>query len=246
MPGRRGRGRGGGRGRPTSNVPQGQQRARSAPHSDLPQPHWTLHSAVEEVLLWGQGQLSQITLNDFLRNTLGGRGVLEDNENLSIEAFIVSPNTFIEDENVLRLILSLPSYKAIEDAYKLMDHRVGTLQRWKGFAQKEIVSNASWAKLDAALAAAEANERAGQAEQTRVRQEEEERRRREERERIRREEEESRARLEEEQERAIREEARVMREEERAIREEARIRREEERIRREERERIRREEEESR
>ncbi|RNE96289.1 retrotransposon hot spot (RHS) protein, partial [Trypanosoma conorhini] len=168
---------------PANDVPRGLRHARAEPErSDSTAPpaqrrrveeaparqRWTLTSTVKDVLLEGEGPIPDIKLNDFLRDKLSGRGVVEANENLSIENFIALPEAFITNENDRRLILSLPFFKAIEDARNLradarnlMEHRVGTLQRWKEFEHKEIVSNVSWAKLDAALAAVEeANESA--------------------------------------------------------------------------------------
>ncbi|RNE95702.1 putative retrotransposon hot spot (RHS) protein, partial [Trypanosoma conorhini] len=130
---------------------------------------WTLTSTVEEVLLEGEGPLRDIKLNDFLRDTLNGRGVVEANENLSIENFVAQPEAFVTNKNDRRLILASPSYKAVKkaiegvhklraDARRLMEHRVGNLQHWKEFAQKSIVFPTTRTKLRSALAAAEGEE----------------------------------------------------------------------------------------
>ncbi|RNF03935.1 retrotransposon hot spot (RHS) protein [Trypanosoma conorhini] len=158
-----------------STAPPAQRRRVEAPAD----PRWTLHSTVKGVLLEREGQLTQIKLNDFLRNALGGRGVVDANENLPIESFIVSPDTFITNEDDLRLILSLPSFKAvreaIEDVYnlradarKLAVQGVSSLAQWKEFPQKDTVTLLAKGELDAALAAAEANEKARQAEEERA------------------------------------------------------------------------------
>ncbi|RNF00661.1 retrotransposon hot spot (RHS) protein [Trypanosoma conorhini] len=158
---------------PATNVPRGQPRARSGPSGGSAQPaalrirqegaqqrpRWTLISTVEDVLLFGgEGPIGEIKLNDFLRRELGGRGVVEANENVSLESCVAQPETFIANENDLCLILASPSYtaikEAIEDARRLVEHEVETLQRWREFAQKNIVSPVGRAKLDAALDAA--------------------------------------------------------------------------------------------
>ncbi|RNE99131.1 retrotransposon hot spot (RHS) protein [Trypanosoma conorhini] len=160
---------------PANAVPQGQRRSRSGPDgggSDQQpaahrrrvgeaqqRPTWTLTSTVEEVLLFGrEGPIPDIKLNDFLRRELGGRGVVEANDNVSLESFVAQPEAFIANEDDLRLTLASPFYtaikEAIEDARRLVEHEVDTLQRWREFAQKNIVSPVGRAKLDAALAVA--------------------------------------------------------------------------------------------
>ncbi|RNE95427.1 retrotransposon hot spot (RHS) protein [Trypanosoma conorhini] len=100
-----------------------------------------------------------MTLNDFIRKYVDPDFVLEG-RNVMMGVFARRPARYVADPELRGDILSLPEYQFLEDARRLMEHRVGTLQRWKDFEQKEIVSNVSWAKLDAALAAAEANEKA--------------------------------------------------------------------------------------
>ncbi|RNE99326.1 retrotransposon hot spot (RHS) protein, partial [Trypanosoma conorhini] len=147
--------------------PAQRRRAEEAPARQ----RWTLTSTVEEVLLGGVGPIRDIKLNDFLRDKLSGRGVVEANENLSMNAFARRPERYVTDPELREDILSLPEYqteyprredarKLRADARNLMEHRVGTLQDWKEFDQKNIVSAISRTKLQSALAAAEKAESA--------------------------------------------------------------------------------------
>ncbi|ESL05178.1 hypothetical protein TRSC58_07193 [Trypanosoma rangeli SC58] len=88
------------------------------------------------------------------------------NENVSIENFVAQPRAFIQDGDVLGLILASPSCIAVidqiedarrlrEDARRLTERRVATLRDWKDFADKRIVSDTACVKLDAALQQAE-------------------------------------------------------------------------------------------
>ncbi|ESL05252.1 hypothetical protein TRSC58_07112 [Trypanosoma rangeli SC58] len=84
------------------------------------------------------------------------------NENVSIENFVAQPRAFIEDGDVLGLILASPLFVAMEDARRLREdarrlteRRVATLRDWKDFADKRIVSDTACVKLDAALQQAE-------------------------------------------------------------------------------------------
>ncbi|ESL05972.1 hypothetical protein TRSC58_06361 [Trypanosoma rangeli SC58] len=103
-------------------------------------PRWTLASSVVDVLYVRVGESDTIWLNDFLRSTLGGRGVVPMNENVSIENFVVQPRAFIQDGDVLGLILASPLFVAMEDARRLTERDVATLRDWKDFADKRIAS----------------------------------------------------------------------------------------------------------
>ncbi|RNC38381.1 retrotransposon hot spot (RHS) protein [Trypanosoma cruzi] len=90
-------------------VPQGdcRKRTRSDFHTDTDQPaatcrgvgkrqqtNWTLLSQVEDVLLEGKDRITSMRLNEFLRIFLGGRGVVDANEDVSMERFLMNPMRF--------------------------------------------------------------------------------------------------------------------------------------------------------
>ncbi|RNF01036.1 retrotransposon hot spot (RHS) protein [Trypanosoma rangeli] len=117
---------------PTEERPAQRRRVEGAPH----QPRWTLVSSIEDVLNVPVSRIRNINLNDFLRSTLCGRGVVPINENVSIENFVAQPRAFIDDGDVLGLILASPSYTAIreeiEDARNAYGARVGHAARLEG------------------------------------------------------------------------------------------------------------------
>ncbi|ESL09972.1 hypothetical protein TRSC58_02301 [Trypanosoma rangeli SC58] len=59
---------------------------------------WALASSVEGVLYVRVGRVRGINLNEFLRSTLGGSGVVPMNENVSIGNLLCSPGHLSETE----------------------------------------------------------------------------------------------------------------------------------------------------
>ncbi|RNF10249.1 retrotransposon hot spot protein (RHS) [Trypanosoma cruzi] len=93
-------------------------------------PQWTMSSTVEDVLLGGstnRTDISDMKLNDFLRSNLGGRGVVDTNENVTMQEFVQDPEMFLKNERLLRTIKASPSYKVLEAINKL--HPEGVLSR---------------------------------------------------------------------------------------------------------------------
>ncbi|PWU96035.1 putative retrotransposon hot spot protein (RHS) [Trypanosoma cruzi] len=121
-------------------VPQGDCRKRTRPEShtdtDQPaatrrgvgkrqQPNWTLDSRVEDVLLEGKERITSKRLNEFLRNFLGGRGVVDANEDVSMEMFLTNPMLFSNGETLLCTIAEFPLCREtkilLEAAYTLKE-----------------------------------------------------------------------------------------------------------------------------
>ncbi|RNC47110.1 retrotransposon hot spot protein (RHS) [Trypanosoma cruzi] len=90
-------------------------------------PQWTMSSSVEEIMLEGRERITNMRLNDFLRSNLGGRGVVDTNENVAMEAFVLRPTMFINDSEILGIITALPSYQVLEAINKL--HHEGVFSR---------------------------------------------------------------------------------------------------------------------
>lgn len=112
----------------------------------------------------GEVPTVDLKLNDFLRNELAGNGVVEENEHLSMAAFASKPKMFIEDDDLLSLIMGLPSYKKIkgeieievsmlEGMHILIKEGATTLRQWPKASTevKELVSKTVRGVLDAAL-----------------------------------------------------------------------------------------------
>ncbi|RNE95840.1 retrotransposon hot spot (RHS) protein [Trypanosoma rangeli] len=154
---------------PTEETPAQRRRVEGAPQ----RPRWTLSSSIEDVLNVRVGQSNGILLNDFLRQYIGPSRAVGEDQNVWMEVFVQQPRAFIEDENVLGLILASPSYTAIreemegarrlredarklrEDVRKLTERMVATLRDWKDLKDKSIVSAIAQTKLKAALQQAE-------------------------------------------------------------------------------------------
>ncbi|RNE95624.1 retrotransposon hot spot (RHS) protein, partial [Trypanosoma conorhini] len=99
-----------------SNVQRGRRRSRSGLESSVPGQYraqfrrlerapqramWTLHSAVEDVLLEGVDVTERMTLNDFIRRYVDPDFVLEG-RNVMMGVFARRPEDCISDERLLR------------------------------------------------------------------------------------------------------------------------------------------------
>ncbi|EKF98109.1 retrotransposon hot spot (RHS) protein, putative [Trypanosoma cruzi] len=157
-----------------SAVPQGDLPTRARPEShgdtDQPaathirveeprQPQWTLDSRLDKVLLEGKERITNMRLNDFLRNYFGGRGVEEFNENVYMKDFLISPNEFIQDEVLLSTIKALPSHQELkkerEESYMLLEalnklKYIVTLRHWSYFEKKDTVIPLARAQINKA------------------------------------------------------------------------------------------------
>ncbi|PWU83138.1 putative retrotransposon hot spot protein (RHS,) [Trypanosoma cruzi] len=71
-------------------------------------PEWALDSRLDEVLLEEKERITNMRLNDFLRNHFDSRGVEEFNENVYMKDFLGGPNEFIKDEVLLSTIEASP------------------------------------------------------------------------------------------------------------------------------------------
>ncbi|PWV03034.1 putative retrotransposon hot spot protein (RHS) [Trypanosoma cruzi] len=160
-----------------SAVPQGggQTRARPESHGDTDQPaathirveepqqlQWTLESWLERVLLEGKERITNMRLNDFLRNYFDGRGVEEFSENVIMEDFLGSPNEFIKDEVLLNTIKASSSYQEqkkereefymlLEASNKLKKEYIVTLRHWSNFERKDMVTPLARAQMNTAF-----------------------------------------------------------------------------------------------
>ncbi|PBJ71413.1 retrotransposon hot spot protein (RHS) [Trypanosoma cruzi cruzi] len=177
MPGKRKRVHGDGNAESqASAVPQGdiQTRARLSSHGDTDQPaaahirveetrqtQWTMSSSVKDTLLKGKERITNMRLNDFLRNYFDGRGVEEFNENVYMKDFLGSPNEFMQDEVLLDTIKASPPYQELkkerEEFYvllvalrKLNRETIVTLRQWSDFKRKDAVIPLARAQINTA------------------------------------------------------------------------------------------------
>ncbi|PWU98618.1 putative retrotransposon hot spot protein (RHS,) [Trypanosoma cruzi] len=173
MPPKRNRVQGGNARSRASAVPQGVRQRRARPESedvtDQPaathirveearQPQWTMRSSVKDILLEGSTNRTDMKLNDFLRSNLGGRGVVDTNENVAMEMFVLRPTMFINDSEILGLITASPSYRELEERkilleaiYKLHHEGVHFLEQWRDYEGKDTVAPLARRKLNGVL-----------------------------------------------------------------------------------------------
>ncbi|RNE97719.1 putative retrotransposon hot spot (RHS) protein, partial [Trypanosoma cruzi] len=117
-------------------------------------PEWTMSSTVEDVLLGGstnRTDISDMKLNDFLRSNLGGRGVVDTNENVTMQEFVQDPEMFLKNERLLRTIKASPSYKVLEAINKLHPEGVFSLEQWRDYERKDTITPFPRGKLNAVL-----------------------------------------------------------------------------------------------
>ncbi|KAF5215029.1 hypothetical protein ECC02_012321 [Trypanosoma cruzi] len=149
----------------SSNVSQGdRRRARSEFESDtdyssvsrrrleeMHRPQWTMSSSVEDILLEGSTLKNNMKLNEFLRSNLGDEWVVERNGNVAMGNFVQDPETFIQNEGLLRIIKALPSYRELEAINKLDDEGVVFLEQWRDYKGKDTVTPHARGKLNGVL-----------------------------------------------------------------------------------------------
>ncbi|EAN85054.1 retrotransposon hot spot (RHS) protein, putative [Trypanosoma cruzi] len=153
-------------GNQASAVPQGDRQRRARPESedvtDQPaatqirveearRPQWTISSTVEDILLEGSTNRTEMKLNDFLRSNLGEEWVVERNGNVTMGNFVQNPETFIKKKGLLHTIKASPSYPELEREleerkilleaiYKLHHEGVFSLEQWRDYEGKDTVT----------------------------------------------------------------------------------------------------------
>ncbi|PWU83777.1 putative retrotransposon hot spot protein (RHS,) [Trypanosoma cruzi] len=77
-------------------------------------PQWTMSSTVEDILLEGSTNRTEMRLNDFLRSKLGGTAAVDEDHNVTMEAFVRRTNAYVQDQQLLEEILDLPAYQVLK------------------------------------------------------------------------------------------------------------------------------------
>ncbi|PWU91211.1 putative retrotransposon hot spot (RHS) protein [Trypanosoma cruzi] len=115
------------------------------------QPQWTMSSSVEDILLEGRTNNTDMKLNDFIRSHLGGRAAVGEDYNVTMEAFVRRPNAYVQDQQLLEEILNLTEYRELkmelekrkiplEAIYKLHHDGVLSLEQWREFKRKDTIT----------------------------------------------------------------------------------------------------------
>ncbi|PWU86030.1 putative retrotransposon hot spot (RHS) protein [Trypanosoma cruzi] len=149
----------------SSNVSQGgRRRTRSEFEGDtdyssttrirlegIRRPQWTMSSTVEDILLEGSTNRTDMKLNDFLRRYLGEEWVVERNGNVTMGNFVQNPETFIKKKGLLHIITTSLSYKELEAIYKLHHEGVSSLEEWRDYEGKDTITPFPRGKLNGVL-----------------------------------------------------------------------------------------------
>ncbi|PWU88468.1 putative retrotransposon hot spot (RHS) protein [Trypanosoma cruzi] len=106
-----------------------------------------MSSTVEDVLLEGDTLSTDMKLNDFLRNYVGGRAVVGEDHNVTMQVFVQEPDAYVKKQQLLRIIFNLTEYQV----YKLHHKGVFSLEQWKDYEGKDTVTPAARGNLNAAL-----------------------------------------------------------------------------------------------
>ncbi|EKF98036.1 retrotransposon hot spot (RHS) protein, putative [Trypanosoma cruzi] len=155
MPPKRNRVQGGNARSRASAVPQGVRQRRARPESedvtDQPaatqirveearQPQWTMCSTVKDILLKGRTLSTNMRLNDFLRNYVGGRAAVDEDHNVTMQVFVQEPDDYVQDQRLLGRIFNLTEYRELEErkilleaVYKLHHEGVYSLEEWRDY-----------------------------------------------------------------------------------------------------------------
>ncbi|PWU93561.1 putative retrotransposon hot spot protein (RHS) [Trypanosoma cruzi] len=149
----------------SSNVSQGgRRRARSEFEGDtdhssttrrrlegMRRPQWTMRSTVKDFLLGGRTLSYKMRLNDFLRSNLGDTAAVDEDHNVTMEAFVQDPDAYVQDQQLLEEILNLAAYQELkreleerkilwEAVYKLHHEGVYFLDQWRDYEGKDTVA----------------------------------------------------------------------------------------------------------
>ncbi|RNF08369.1 retrotransposon hot spot (RHS) protein, partial [Trypanosoma cruzi] len=118
-------------------------------------PQWTMSSTVEDILLEGSTNRTEMRLNDFLRSNLGGTAAVDEDHNVTMQVFVRRPNAYVQDQQLLEEILDLPAYqemKILMEAINKLHHEgVYSLRQWKEYKGKDTVTLLASGKLNRVL-----------------------------------------------------------------------------------------------
>ncbi|RNE95770.1 putative retrotransposon hot spot (RHS) protein, partial [Trypanosoma cruzi] len=138
-------------------------------------PEWTMSSTVEDVLLEGSTNRTDMKLNDFLRNYFGGRAAVGKDQNVTMQEFVRRPNAYVQDQRLLKRIFNLTAYQELEAINKLHSEGVLFLEQWRDYEGKDTITPLARGKLNAVLS--QIQRESLEAEERLIREEEERRRR---------------------------------------------------------------------
>ncbi|PWU89953.1 putative retrotransposon hot spot protein (RHS) [Trypanosoma cruzi] len=148
---------------PRSGIPgDGSDAAARRGVEETRRPNWTMSSSVEDVLLEGSTLSTDMKLNDFLRNYVGGRAAVGEDHNVTMQVFVQEPGAYVQDQRLLRIIFNLTEYQELDEMKILLEainklHHEGvvSLEQWRDYEGKDTVTPIARGKINAALSRAQ-------------------------------------------------------------------------------------------
>ncbi|KAF5217670.1 hypothetical protein ECC02_009442 [Trypanosoma cruzi] len=111
------------------------------------QPKWTMGSTVKDILLGGDTLNTDMKLNDYLWDYVGGRAAVDEDHNVTMEAFVQEPDDYVQDQQLLRIIFNLTEYQV----YKLNHEGVFSIEQWRDYEGKDTITPFPKEKLNGVL-----------------------------------------------------------------------------------------------
>ncbi|KAF5220373.1 hypothetical protein ECC02_006677 [Trypanosoma cruzi] len=100
------------------------------------QPQWTMSSNVKDILLGGDTLSTDMKLNDFLWNCVGGTAAVDEDHNVTMEMFVQEPDDYVQDQKLLEEILNLTAHQALEAIPKPLHEGVFSLGQRRDYERK--------------------------------------------------------------------------------------------------------------
>ncbi|RNC33843.1 retrotransposon hot spot (RHS) protein [Trypanosoma cruzi] len=121
-------------------------------------PEWTMSSTVRDILQEGGTGMTNMKLNDFLWDYVGGGAAVDEDHNLTVEVFFHKPDDYVQDQQPFDEIHNLTEYQGLEGrgilleaTTKLEGEGVFILKEWRNLGRRFTVTLLAREKLDKAF-----------------------------------------------------------------------------------------------
>ncbi|PWU97919.1 putative retrotransposon hot spot (RHS) protein [Trypanosoma cruzi] len=117
-----------------------------------------MSSTVRDILLEGGTGMTNMKLNDFLWDYVGGGAAVDEDHNLTVEVFFHKPDDYVQDQQPFDEIHNLTEYQGLEGrgilleaTTKLEGEDVFILKEWRNLGRRFTVTLLAREKLDKAF-----------------------------------------------------------------------------------------------
>ncbi|PWV04347.1 putative retrotransposon hot spot (RHS) protein [Trypanosoma cruzi] len=121
-------------------------------------PEWTMSSTVRDTLLEGSTGMTNMKLNDFLWDYVGGGAAVDEDHNVTIDVLFQEPDDYVHDQRLLDKIVNLTEHQELEGRRVLLEattslegEGVFILEEWRNIERKDTVTLLAREKLDKVL-----------------------------------------------------------------------------------------------